>query len=488
LAQGAGLIAGFVFTPIVMKGLGAETYGIWGFIQKLTGFVGLSNINSMAIVKLQLGVRQHSSDVEEKRRLLGANILQWLYLLPLSVLAIGFLVFGLPRFMALPPTLVASARLALLIVGCTMILNQLMSLPGGVLAGQNLNYKAMGLNAVMILLGGALNAWGVLSGFGLIVLAITSLVAVALSNLVRYWVARRHVPWFGVSRPRIEEVIGCVRLSVWGALNSLGGMLFSAADTVLVGIAFGAVAVAVYLTTGALLRFAFGPFQQILMSGNSGIGYLVGCEEWVRIESIRNELLSFAALGMTMLVSVTVLLNESFVSLWVGSEFYGNLALTASLCLLAFLRQLVNMEAIPLDAMLKLEWKTIAMLVWGTLGIAMAYGFSRVMGLAGVPAGLAVASIGQLFTLQSLIQHYTPMPMNRYWKAAARPIVSMALLCGLALFVSVYRPIGIRHWSSLALVSAGVAAATGGAFAIAGVNAVIRATLYNRVLGFVKSR
>lgn len=173
---------------------------------------------------------------------------------------------------------------------------------------------------------------------------------------------------------------------------------------------------------------------------------------------------------------------------WVGSEFYGNLALTAGLCLLAFLRQLVNMEAIPLDAMLKLEWKTIAMLVWGTLGIAMAYGFSRVMGLAGVPAGLAVASIGQLFTLQSLVQHYTPMPMNRYWEAAARPIVSMAFLCGLVLFVSAYRPIETRHWSSLALAGAGIAAVTGGVFVITGINAVIRETLYNRVLGFVRNK
>jgi hypothetical protein len=224
------------------------------------------------------------------------------------------------------------------------------------------------------------------------------------------------------------------------------------------------------------------------MSGNSGIGYLVGSEEWARIESIRYELLSFAALGMTMLVSVTVLLNESFVTLWVGREFYGNLGLTAGLCLLAFLRQLVNMEAIALDAMLKLEWKTIAMLVWGTLGIAMAYGFSRGMGLAGVPMGLAVASIGQLFTLQALIQHYTSMPLSRYWEAATRPIVSMALLCGLALFVSAYRPIETRHWSSLTLVGAGVAAATGGAFAIAGVNAAIRATLYSRILGFVSSK
>jgi len=214
----------------------------------------------------------------------------------------------------------------------------------------------------------------------------------------------------------------------------------------------------------------------------------VGCEEWARIERIRYELLSFAALGMTILVSVTVLLNESFVSLWVGSEFYGNLVLTAGLSLLAFLRQIVNMEAILLDAMLKLEWKTIAMLVWGMLGIAMAYGFSRVIGMAGVPTGLAVASIGQLFTLQALIQHYTPMPVTRYWDAATRPIVSMTLLCGLALFISAYRPIETRHWSSLALAGAGIAAVTGGVFVITGINAVIRETLYNRVLGFVRNK
>lgn len=488
LAQGAGFIAGFVFTPIIMKGLGAETYGVWGFIQKLTGFVGLSNLNSMGVVKLQLGVRQHSPDVEEKRRLLGANIMQWLYLLPLSLLAIAILVVSLPRLMALPPSLVSSGKIALLIVGCTMILNQLLSLPGGVLAGQNLNYKAMGLTAGMILLGGALNAWGVVSGFGLIVLAITSLLGVVLTNLVRYWVARRHVPWFGVSRPRKDEVIGCVHLSVWGSLNNLGGMLFSAADTVLVGTAFGARAVAVYLTTGALLRFAFGPFQQILMSGNSGIGYLVGSGDWARIERVRYELLSFAALGMAILGSVTILLNEAFVTLWVGREFYGTLALTAGLALVAFLRQLVSMESIPLDAMLRLERKTIAMLIWGAVGIALGYGFSRFMGLMGIPLGLAAASVGQLVTLQCLIQYYTPMPMIRYWQVAVRPVAALILLGGLTFVVAAHRPMGPLHWLSLALVGAGIVVATGGVFAIVGLNGGIRSTLYERVIGFVRSK
>ncbi len=488
LCQGAGMIAGFVFTPIIITGLGAEAYGVWGFIQKLTGFLGLSNLNSMGVVKLQLGVRQHSPDIQEKRRLLGANVLQWVCLLPLSIAAIALLVACLPRWLAIPADLTTSARLALLIVGCSMILNQLLSLPGAVLAGQNLVYKAMGLNAGVVLLGGGLNALGVLLGYGLLVLAGTSLLGIVVTNLVRYAIARRNVPWLGVSRPRTDEVGSCIRLSVWSALNSLGGMLFSAADAILVGILFGSRAVAVYLTTGALIRFAFGPLQQALASGNSGIGYLAGSAQWIRIERIRQEQLSFAALGMAVLGAITLLFNESFVSLWVGRELYADLRLTGSLALLAFMRQMVNMESISLDAILKLRGKTISTLAWGSVGVALSVPASRLIGMAGMPLALAAASAGQLCTLQWLIQRHTPMRMARYWQAAARPVAAMALAVALTWTLRLHWPLELRHWLSLSIAGAAAAAAVGGGFLAIGIRANVREALSNRVLGFMRAR
>src|SRR5450759_3311314 len=68
LAQGAGLVSGLFFTPIIVHGLGKDLFGAWGMITNLTGFLGYGNLNAMSILKLMLGVRQHSDDILEKRR------------------------------------------------------------------------------------------------------------------------------------------------------------------------------------------------------------------------------------------------------------------------------------------------------------------------------------------------------------------------------------------------------------------------------------
>jgi len=351
-----------------------------------------------------------------------------------------------------------------------------------------------------------LNVFGILAGFGLITLAITTFIGLLLANLVRYKVARQYVPWFGVSRPERGEIRESVFLNCWGGLNSLGSMLFTAADCVLVGFVFGPKAVAMYLMTGSLCRFSFGPFQQFLTSGNSGIGYLAGKQEWRKIESIRYEQSSFAALGMAILGSATVLLNESFLSLWVGPGLYGGLALTTSLSMMVFIRQIVTMESIPLDAILELRWKTISMFIFGLLGVALGYVFSFMFGLAGIPIGLALASIGQLLCLQWLIQRYTPMCLNRYWKVSARPVALLTLTIVLAYLISSHNIIPIealisprvigaltpsvvfsraQQWLWLILIGVGVAAGFGGAFLLAGISADIRRSMYGRVSGFL---
>jgi O-antigen/teichoic acid export membrane protein len=480
LAQAAGLVAGLVFTPLIIRGLQAEMYGIWSMIQKATGFIGFTNLNAMGIIKLQLGVRQHSSDVSEKRRLIGASIVQWFILLPFMVCIVGALGYFAPRVIPTTADYESSIRWTMIIMGASVPLQQLLSLPGGVLAGQNLNYKAMGLNAFMVLFGSSINVAGVLLGYGIVTLAVTTIIGIFLSSAVQFYVVKRAVAWFGVEKPGRRELIDSIKLSLLGSLTTVSGMLLTAADIVVLGMVFGPASAAVYATTGALIRFAMTPVQQLLGSGNSGIGYLAGKKDWDKIAKLRIELHQIALMCLTAIGVVTIIFNESFLHLWIGQNFFGGVWLTLSLVVLALLRQLVNMDAIPLDAVLQLKPKLMVMSFFGVMSLPLGYFLSKFIGLAGYPSALIVSYLGILFCFQFLLRKYDNILIFPHCKAIFRASILSLVLFVVALLLEHSAVFAHLNWFGLICQAGIVGAGTGLAFLLLGVTQEVRTTVIAR--------
>jgi hypothetical protein len=96
LQQGARFIVGFVVTPIVIRGLGAELYGAWTMIQQSVGYLSLTDLRPMGTLKFTLAVKQHLDDVAEKRRQIGSALVIWACSLPLFVILGGVAIWKLP--------------------------------------------------------------------------------------------------------------------------------------------------------------------------------------------------------------------------------------------------------------------------------------------------------------------------------------------------------------------------------------------------------
>jgi O-antigen/teichoic acid export membrane protein len=480
LEQGAGMISGLLFTPIIVHGLGKDLYGAWGMITRLTGFLGYGSLNAMSILKLMLGVRQHNDDIAEKRRLIGAALVQWLILSPVILVPGALLIYYSPQIIRIHLDSVTPLRWALAIMVINVPLTQIGALPGSVLAGQNLHYKAMGTNAVMILLAGVLNALGILAGFGIITLALTTLLGIILVSGVRWVIARRTIGWFGIDKPRRQEVVETTKLSLWGTLTSLAGQLLTSTDAIIIGIMFSPAVVTEYIVTGALVRFIFIPLQQLLRSGNAGIGYLAGCGKWEHISRLRIELHQTALWGFCVAGSVILLLNQSFIHLWMGKDFFGGNLLSLFIILWALARQLANIDSIPLDAILKLLPKLIVMLVWSVIGIVAGMGLARVMGLPGVPAGMALGYLGMWLGFQELIRRYTHIPLLPFVEAMLKPLIIAILVMVVCLVVRGTHFFAVSSWLSLVLAGAGVAITVGLLFAFAGLSVAVRSSLVSR--------
>lgn len=482
LALAAQTISGFFFTPVIVRGLDKELYGAWGMIMSMVGFLGLADLNATSMLKLMLGVRQHNPDVAEKRRLIGAALWQWACFLPLLLLAGALLVFFTPRLVPASPGNSAAVFWTMSLMALSVPLVQLCSIPGSVLAGQNLNYKAMGFTAALVLVGGALNALGIMAGFGLVMLAVTSLIGILLVSGARFFIVQRNIPWFGIERPKKPEIREMIRLSVPGTLDSVASRLLSSADVLLFGWYFGTAATSDYIITGALIRYLVYPLQELLRSGNSGIYFLVGKGEWPRLAAIRLELHQTALWSYGVMSAVVLSCNHLFVSMWVGERFYGGPLLDLSIVLCAVSRQFPQMDAIPLDASLRLYPKVAMVIAWSLLGLGAGWGLSGLIGPAGIPLGMALGQGGLWVMYQFLLHRYTGLPIGRHLRHMISPFGTFSLAITGGALIRWHYPFAATTWWGLGTTGGLVGLIAAIICGVLGLNGSVRLRLWHRLI------
>jgi O-antigen/teichoic acid export membrane protein len=451
LQQGARFIVGFVVTPIVVRGLGAELYGVWVMLQQTVGYLSLSDLRPMGTLKFTLAVRQHMDDVDEKRRQIGAAMVIWAITLPI-LLAVGAIaVWAVPSFIRTGPQYIWPVRLTLGILVLSIALDRGLSLPANVLRGVNLDYKAMGLNAGTILLGGLLTVLAIWAGWGLPGVAGASVMGVALSGGVRYLVVRRVVSWFGMARPLWRELIDFARLSAWLFFSTLGTLLLMASDFLVVGWVLGPNAAAVYAITGAVLRMSLGPLEQLLSSGSPGIAGLCGRGDWDRVGKVRLEMHLIALAAITVVGVGVLTLNQSFLGLWVGEGFYGGQALNFLLVVIALETLMFRIDGVIVDSMLEFRTKTFVSLACGAASILLGGLLASVWGLPGMALGIFLARLGSLVGLPFIIAK-KGIPVISYVKSMVRPYLAATIILVVCYFAS---PLFlVQTW--LSLISSGL--------------------------------
>lgn len=436
LGQGAKFILSFVLGPVIIKGLGKELYGVWGMLGQLVGYFSLTDLRPAGTMKFLLSLKQHSNDIEEKKRLIGTTLFLWAASLPFMAL-IGFLVVRFfPNFIKTDSNL-DSIRIVLTILIVGVVLDRLLSIPSNVLRAQNLEYKGMGISAVTVLVIGVLNAFVVWMGWGLIGLAVSTLLGIVISSTVRMWVALRAISWIGVLWPQREEVKSFLKTSVWLTFSAISNLLLTSTDVLLIGIFLGPTASSVYLTTSLVLRSLTDPLSTFFNSANAGIAGLCGQGEWERVEKIRREMYVIAIGIMTFLGVGIVSLNRTFLALWVGPDFFGGPLLNMLLIVEFLLIVLVRIDTPIVSAALLIKEQAMVIFLGGVVSVMLGIFTMPKLGVSGMALGI-IAGQGILFTFNwGLLLRRLTILTSDYVRDIGRPLLVGAVLLYIANFLAV---------------------------------------------------
>ncbi len=400
---GAQLVTTLVVTPIVVSGLGAPLFGVWEMLKQSVGYMTATDGRPMDALRLVVASQQANPDAGLKRRSVGAALLVWLLFLPVVALVGTILVRLAPTITKVGPELHGTIRLACALLVLAFLTGTLAAIPEAVLRGMNLGYKRMGWQAGLSVIGGLLTAGAVTAGWGLRGLGAAQLVLAGLTGLCFWVLVRKYVPAFGVARPTRPEVRSLLGMSAW----LTGGLVLTnvllASDVVILGLVVSPAVVATYVLTGAAARMAVTLFNFTVGATIPGIGGLLGQQQYDRAAQIRGDLVTMTWLFVTVGGATILLWNRSFVSLWVGEQYYAgvwaNLLIVGTMVQTAFIRG----DAFIIDAALRPRPRVIVTAVAGVLTVGAALALAPALGIVGLCLGILVGRLPQTLVYPVLV-------------------------------------------------------------------------------------
>ena len=451
LDRGAWLLVSFILNPLLVAGLGSYGYGVWQVLGRLIGYVGPAGGRSAQALKWTVANQQASTDYEDKRRQVGSAVAVWALFLPLLVSLGTVLAWFAPVWLDAPPNFSQTVRFAAAILVVNIIALSITGVPRSVLDGENLGYKRMGLSALLVAVGGGLTALALYLNAGLVGVAAATLVTTALTGVLFLRVARKHVPWFGIAKPVGGAVRSFLGLSGWFLLWGLVMRLMRASDVVILGIFDSPELVTVYALTRYIPETLTMFIAIVVLGITPGLGGIIGSGKLKKAASVRKEIMSMTWLLLTGMGATILLWNQSFVRLWVGSEYYAgsmdNLLIIVMVGQFVVIRNDANIIDLTLDLRRKVLLGLLSVALSISIAVVLVQQFD--MGVTGLCVGFMVGRLILTFSYPWLVGRVLGVSLSSQLKSVLRPA---ALTLVLFMPVLSLRDFAIANtWSSLVL-------------------------------------
>lgn len=442
LDYGARMLVQFLLVPILKSGLGITVHGIWvGVNQWTVQYISAAGGRPTQSLEVLTANQQNVSDDEMKRRAVGSALAVWISFIPLLLLIGGFLIWRYPVFADVPPEYVRVTRWTIAILIIHIILFNLVDIPRAVLIGENMGYRRLGLSALGVLAMGAGMAMAVKLDWGLVGVGAMFSVTILVTGLLFLQVTRQFVTWFGVARPRRDETIKLLKLSGWLMLWQLVWQFISAGDVLLLDTLVEPDALALYSYSRFAPQSITGIVSAAIAGLMPGLGGLIGEKKFDRAADVRAEMYLLAWFSITVMGTVALICNRSFVTRWVGADgyigFWPYLLLVTMLMIMLFVRQDSIIIDYTLDVKQRIIISFISVVVTLISSVALFQMFDTyTMKLCGLLTGFIIGRIILLITYPYLIAQALEISYLKQYVRSIRPFFVTLILFAVAIWLS----------------------------------------------------
>jgi len=397
---GITIVQGLVLIPLYLHYIGAHTYGLWLASGGILGMLGLMNfgIGSMLIQRIA------SSYGKKEFAQAGAYFINGMVVYLGVCLLLG--IVGWVVSLWLPEILTAIRDGADLLRQCFQL-----AVAAMVLAvfneclrsfSQALLRPVIPVLGMVIgrLIGIAVTVWMLFDDFGLWAIPTGGLAAEGLIFIVNLFHVVSLLRWLDINyildRNIIKEYVRTAP-TLLGA--KVGQGVAQESEPLLIAIFLTPEITTAYMIVRRAADIVFNLLSQIVGSVLGSFGHLAGSESMKKVSMVAYALIALIALLGVIGFSIYIVMNESFIRLWVGDEYFLSKTVVILLGAAFFLRIVRSMIWQLLNGMGDFIYTSLCILFEGVVRIALLVFFMPFVGVVAVPLALLIASLASLYIL-----------------------------------------------------------------------------------------
>jgi O-antigen/teichoic acid export membrane protein len=184
-ALAINVAVGIFLSPFILHRLGDAAFGIWVLIFSVTGYYGLFDLGIRSSIIRYVSKYTATDDREKLTQFVNTALFSYTGIGVVSMVLTFLLSSSIERFFTIPPELHAQARLLLLMVGASVSLGFPLGVIGGMLEGLQrfyiLNWTSIGATLARA----ALIVFFLNRGYGLLTVALITVILPIFSSILR---------------------------------------------------------------------------------------------------------------------------------------------------------------------------------------------------------------------------------------------------------------------------------------------------------------
>lgn len=444
LQFGLALISGMILLPFILRRVGTQNYGLWLACGELLAYSAMVDFGVLGVLPWLVAEKDGSGDRQGLRDLICNGVAVALFISVLYLL-VAILFWFFAKWLI---NLTEAQRLLLkgpliLIVIITAIafplrtfLTVLIGLQDAVFTGL-LNVAQWALNIALIvtllLKGYGLYSLAAAAAVPPLVLCTLSLIRIRLiaPDLLTQW----HRPSFSQMFYLVTQGFG-----VW--MGGFGWRMAAASNSIII-VSFGGSEMAVvYACTAKLGDILMQLSWQLSDSGLVGLAQLSGEGKKQRVREIVQAMVRILLIATGGVAVIVLALNANLVSLWVGADKFGGIALNVLLAAGVLAISFSHGLLVPAAVLGRRLQVGLVTLILGVANLALAVSLGRVFGLRGVAAAVLFSNLILAIPFGiRILKDATQISFGDLSRATLMPwALRFAILSALSLLIGIWMP------------------------------------------------
>ncbi len=321
-ALAINIAVGIFLSPFILHRLGDAAFGVWVLIFSVTGYYGLFDLGIRSSIIRYVSKYTATDDREKLTSFVNTALFSYTSIGVVSMVLTVLLSSSVERLFRIPPEMHSQARLLLLMVGASVSLGFPLGVFGGMLEGLQrfyiLNWTSIGATLARA----ALIVYFLNRGYGLLTVALLTVVLPLVSSILRVIIVLRICP-VPIS-PKYVDRASFRHMANYGSTTFLvlvASRLRFRTDALVIGAMMSAVAVTWFNIGSRIVDYAqefISSLAQIFVPMSSQSEATGNLDRVRKIYIAGNRVCAFLILPIT---AILIILGKHIIRIWMGARY-----------------------------------------------------------------------------------------------------------------------------------------------------------------------